>query len=105
VIEGAFPLHQGDCESITEGEESGYDLHPGTFGAVGGTLARGSRPLQTVCLLPQTLLPLEEGGVVPGVIPYEGRRLRGQRQVRRLFPLSTPEYPAEHTPGNPREGT
>lgn len=105
MVEGAFPLFHGERESIAEGEETGFDLYPGALRAVGGALARGSRPLQPVGLLPQSLRPLEEGRVVTRVLPYEGRRLRGQRQVRRRVPLSMSEKFAEHTPGNSGEGT
>ena len=101
VVEGASSLFHGRREGVAEGEEPGFDLHPGALRAVGGALARGPAPLQPVGLLPQALRPLEEGGVLPGVLRNEGSRLRGQVRL----PSSTAEEPAEHAPGGPREVT
>ena len=85
-----------------EGEQSGFDLHPGPLRAVGGALARDPGPLQPVGFLSQPLRPLEEGGVLCGVLPDGGRRPRDQRHIR--LPRSTAEEPTERTPGDAREG-
>ena len=103
TVEGAFSRALSR-EGSAEGEEPGFDLSPGALRAIGGALARNPGPLQPVGFRVQALRPLEEGGVIPGVLPDGGSRPRDQLRVRLFFSM-TPEEPAEHTPGGAREGT
>ena len=105
VVEGASPLARGRREDLAQGEEAGFDLSPGALSAVVGALARGSLPLQPLGLRPQSLLPLEEGGVLEGVVAYRRSRLRGERRVRRPVILPEIEEFAEHPPGGSWKGT
>lgn len=103
VVEGALsgnPSRRRD-ERSPEGEEPGLDLSRGPLRAIGGALARYPGTLQPVGLVPQALRPLEEAGVISGVLADGGSRKRDQRRVRPFFstPLAT-EQPAEHTPGS-----
>lgn len=76
MVEGAFSLapSRGRREGSAEGEEPGLDLPPGALRAIGGALARDPGPLQPVGFLPQTLRPLEDGGMFPGVLADGGGR-------------------------------
>jgi len=104
LVEGAPPLPHGRREVLAQGEETRFELLPRALRAAVGALARGTRIFEPFGLRPQALLPLEEGGVLPSVLPYRRRRLRDERRVLRgLFP-SKSQHPAKRAPGNARKG-